>query len=113
MVERRAATVTALAAWTSVAHAHGEEAVLIALAMALAALTAPFALFLFFWRSSLKSKAILCAAYVISVPSAFYAGIALALDDSAFLVVLFGIPLLVWVAGVSLSRTRKVRMGLG
>jgi len=114
MVERRAATALGLAGWTSIAHAHGEGAVIFALGIASAILIVPFAIFLFFWRSSFKSKVILCGAYLVSLPPAFYAAFAVAdvlSSDSAFFVVLFGLPLCVWLSGVSLLRTRATQQG--
>jgi hypothetical protein len=68
MTERLAITALGSAAWTSIAHAHGEGALVAMLGIALAILVVPFAAFLFFWRNSLKSKAILCCAYLAAIP---------------------------------------------
>jgi hypothetical protein len=100
MVERRAGAAIGLAWWTSMAHAHGEEAVLLMLGMVLLILIVPFAAFLFFWRNSVKSKAILGCAYLLALPLALYAALSANFsNDWAFFSVLFGLPLCVWLLG--------------
>jgi len=83
------------------------------LGIALAILVVPFAAFLFFWRNSLKSKAILCCAYLAAIPLAFSAALSAAgsLNVWASLIALFGIPLCVWLGGVLWLRTRTSQQG--
>ena len=83
------------------------------LGIALAILIVPFAAFLFFWRNSLKSKAIHCCAYLAAIPLAFYAALSAA-DSANFWAAfsaLFGIPLCVWLGGVWWLRTRTSQQG--
>ena len=71
MTKRFAVTALGLAGLTSIAHAHGEGALVAMLGIALAILVVPFVAFLFFWRNSFKSKAILCCAYLAAFPLLF------------------------------------------
>ena len=110
MIERRAVTALGLAGWTSIAHAHGEEAVWFMLGIALVILVVPFAAFLFFWRNSFKRKAILCCVYLSAFPLAFYVAVSADASNAwAFFIVLFGIPLCVWLLGALWLRTRATQ----
>ncbi len=108
MIIQRAGIALSLACWASVAHAHGEEAVLFALGIALAILVVPFAIFLVFWRNIVKNKIILFCTYALSVVVAFYTAfsvIEILPNDYAFFGILFGLPFAVWLLGVRLLRS--------
>jgi phosphate/sulfate permease len=100
LLERVAAAIGFIG-WTSTAHAHGEEAVWLGIGILFVILMIPFAAFLFFWRNSRNNKIILCLAYLLAFPVACFA--ALSANFSSvwiFFIVLFGIPLGVWLLGV-------------
>ena len=100
LLERVAAAIGFIG-WTSSAHAHGEEAVWLAIGIFFVILMIPFAAFLFFWRNSRNNKIILCLAYLVAFPVACYAALSAHFSSNwVFSLVLFGIPLCVWLLGV-------------